>query len=268
LSRTYAEPATGFSYTIRALEVSPRDPDISKDTPWLLQAEASTGTFQFLYNPHHNVFQSFTMTPTDALLSELAWAMMDQQRGARGSAVRFGTILSNLRERYGQFSRIDPAALIAQAQTVISAIARAVSKAIDPAEGGTLFDELPKTEQDAVVARMVTRQVHNAHAVIAEGRFLDYASPHTILGVFDRHPELFFDGKCWDDQFGALSLPTPASIEQAQTELARRYSGLLMDAVWLAVGDPGTIANSSRGRLHRSALALDLIIPEGPDSTE
>ncbi len=54
--------------------VAANDPDLPPKAPWTLKIEdPGTRTFLFLFDPDHPVFRSVTMTPTDAVLSELAF---------------------------------------------------------------------------------------------------------------------------------------------------------------------------------------------------
>ena len=82
------------------------------------------------------------------------------------------------------------------------------------------------------------------------------------MKTFDRFPELFFDGRCWEDSYSSLELPTDASTAQAKEERARYYAGLLMDAAWLAASEPQTLEFAGRDRVLRGALALELLTPD------
>jgi hypothetical protein len=261
LSQEYREASTGQVFKVSAFEVSPTDPDLGdQKRPWRLKADAS-GVFQFLVNPGHSIFQSATLTPLDALLAQLAWAVMDHQRSIKAAA-DFELILANLREAYGAPNKIDPVALSSSAANVLSAIGARVSKGLDASEGAALFSELSEPEQNEIISKMVTRQVSSPKSLIGEGRFLEFASRQTLIKIFGRFPELFFDGRCWEASYSDLDLPTAAATEQAKGERVRYYSGLLLDALWLAECDPSALAEASRPRLLRSALALELLAPD------
>ncbi|WP_147470017.1 ATP-binding protein [Corallococcus sp. AB049A] len=261
LSQEYREPSTGQTFKVSAFEVTSADPDlINPKRPWRLKADPS-GIFLFLVNPAHNVFQSATMTPLDALLTQLAQAVMDHQRSIKAAA-DFDLILANLREAYGSPNRLDPVALSLNAVNILATIGGKVSKGLDASEGSALFNELSESDRSEIIAKMVTRQVNSPKTLIGEGRFLEFASRQTLIKIFGRFPELFFDGRCWDASFSELDLPTTAATEQAKGERVRYYSGLLLDALWLAECDPLSLAEASRPRLLRSALALELLAPD------
>jgi len=261
LSREYREPATGQVFNISAFEATPLDPGLGDPKqPWSLKGSPS-GQFTFLVNSLHTVFESSTLTPLDALLADVAAKIMDQQRSVRGDTP-FATVMANLRELYATPSKLDPDELSVRAGRLLGDIANAVSRRIDEQEGAALFQELSPSEQEDILRSMVTRNVGGAKDLLATGRFLGFAPWQTLTKIFGRHPELFFDGRCWEAEYSSLDLPTVAATEQARAERVRYYSGLLMDLVWLAECDAATLREASRARLLRSALALDLLTPE------
>ena len=75
----------------------------------------------------------------------------------------------------------------------------------------------------------------------------------------EAHPELFFDGRYWDVEYATLDYGRATATEAAQAQILRYYASLLTDAVWLAEQDPTDLAEASRARLLRAALALELL---------
>src|SRR5260370_28576039 len=114
-------------------------------------------------------------------------------------------------------------------------------------------------EKATVLGRMHSVAGGQSGRVIEEGRFLEYAPKETLLGFFERHPEFFFDGRYWDDAYETLDLGDAQATEDARARVVRRYLSLLVDAVWLAEGDPDDLAQAGRARLRRGALALELL---------
>ena len=106
---------------------------------------------------------------------------------------------------------------------------------------------------------MATRAAGNPQGVISEGRFLEYASARVASDFFSNHPELFLNGKCWDDAYATLDYGRPLATEAAQTQVVRYYESLLADAVWLADQDASDLADAHRPQLlscpigHRTA---------------
>lgn len=125
----------------------------------------------------------------------------------------------------------------------------------------TLFNSLTVSDRQAIQLRMATKGASNSAAVIAEGRFLEYATPRVMLNFFESQPELFFDGRCWDDTYGTLDFGNPAATEEAKRQVTQKYSALLADAVWVAEQDAGGVAEHGKARLLRAQLAIELLAP-------
>ena len=260
LSRQYRDDATDQKWDIKAFRAERTDPDLQdRNRPWRLTANAD-GTHQFLLDPSHPIFQSATMTPLDALVSELAWAAMDFQRGTPSNAT-FATVLAGLRDRYAGIHKLDPPSLAGEAGLTLSAIARSVSTAIGGKGGKKLFDELSKDEQTQIQQRMAVRSVKKPQKMIEDGQFLDFAPRKSLIRFVERHPDLFFDGKYWDAGYASLDYGKDAATKEARSGVLRYYTALLSDAVWLAEQDPADLSQATRARILRSALALELLVP-------
>jgi len=264
LGGEYRSDSTNQRWEIRALEVLDSHPSVAATKPWVLRAQPN-GTHEFLVNTRHPVFASATMTPLDALLAELAWSAMDFLRGNPGSA-SFAGVLAELRERYATIHALDPVELGSQARQVLLDIAATLSGNIDAADALALFGELPSADQDAVFQKMATRAAGNPQAVISEGRFLEYSPLHVIGDFVTNHPELFLDGKCWDDAYSTLDYGRPAATQAAQAQVVRYYESLLADAIWLADQDGNDLADAHRPRLLRAQLAIELLAPTVEES--
>jgi len=267
LTREYHDELTRFRWNVQAFDVEASDPDLGDaDRPWRLTTTAS-GLSIFLVNSSHPAFRSSTLTPLDGLLAELAWHAMDFQRGNPGNAT-FADVLASLRERYAVTHKLDPVALSAEAVATLTATARSLANNVDAADSAALFDELSPAEREAVLRRMASRSVGNPQQTISAGRFLEYAPRKTLLTFFERHPELFLDGRYWDTPYASLDYGETGPTEEARSQVVRHYGGLLADAIWLAEQDPGDLADMSRARLVRAALAIELLSPSGVEAQE
>ncbi len=258
LTREYRDDATDQRWNVMAYSVEPDDRALDGGgTPWRL-VRTTAGTYDFLVNVEHSVFGSATMTPLDGLLAELAWSAMDFLRGQRAD-VTFASVLAALRERYARTTQLDPVALSADATATLRSLARGVSENVGSGDAEALYQELSMSEKATVLGRIHSVAGGQAGRVIEEGRFLEYAPKETLLGFFERHPEFFFDGRYWDDAYETLDLGDAQATEDARARVVRRYLSLLVDAVWLAEGDPDDLAQVGRARLLRGALALELL---------
>ena len=79
------------------------------------------------------------------------------------------------------------------------------------------------------------------------------------------HPELFFDGKCWDDAYGTLDYGVASATQEAQARVLKHYEALIADTVWIADQDTVDASETERARLLRAQLAVDLLTPTAPE---
>ena len=77
------------------------------------------------------------------------------------------------------------------------------------------------------------------------------------------HPELYFDGKFWDQPYVGLDYGSPSVNAEARIGVLERYDNYIADAVWLASQTPRDLDRSDRDALIRSTLSLRLIRPDG-----
>jgi hypothetical protein len=257
LTREYRDDSTGLRWEVNALAAGAGDPDLGGDLPWKLRA-TNSGTHQFIVDLRHEVFQSATMTPLDALLAELSWAAMDYSRN-RNPDASFARCLAGLRERYASASKLDTNVMSAEANQALTAIGRALIGQISAEDGAALFAELTTGEQEATLKKMAVRGVSNPQKAIGEGKFLEYAPRKAFLEFFQRHPEFFFDRRYWDTSYSALDFGIASATDEARAQRLRYYLSLLADAAWLADQDQGDLESASRARLLRASLAVELL---------
>lgn len=264
LTRQYLHDASRVTWDVKAYEVQANDPDLEGDSrPWRARSLAQ-GDTEFFINPKHPVFRSATMTPLDALLAELAHRTADFIRNQPGAAT-FAAILGDLRDKYAGPMKLDPITLSNEANLLFRTIALTLPRNIAPDEGAALFADLPSAEQEAIHHRMATRSISNPGKVVADGRFLEQANPRAIIDFVKRHPELFFDGRCWDAVYMELDYHYPAATAEARANVLAYYEGLLLDALWLAEQEATRVASASRERILRAGLAVELLAPVEPD---
>jgi hypothetical protein len=265
LTNEYRDEVGDMRFSVHAFDALAVDPGL-EGLPWASQRLAS-GDWEFLVDTRHQVFRSATMTPLDALLSELAWRVSDFIRGQQ-DAPAYSAVLAGLRARYARLQELDPVTLGSEARQTLGSISHTLVGAVTGEDARSLFDELPMAERDNAQARMAARHVRNPEMVIAEGRFLDFVSSTALRRFFEGHPELFFDGRYWDEAYQDTGFDVPQAAEEARARLVAYYSGLISDAGWLADQDQADLESASRGRLLRASLALDLLEPTSAAAEE
>lgn len=262
LTRKYVHPTYRVEYDVQAFAVDSRDPGLGAGHPWALPlVDVATRTYAFLTDTAHDLYRSTTMTPLDALLTELSHRTMDFLRQTAPD-VTFASILADFRREYCADSRLDAGEIIVEATNTLTQIAVSLQGKIAIGEGTALHDALSAAAREAIGRRMVARGVAAPRDAIASGAFLHYADPQTIRDFFLAHPELFFDGKYWDDPYAALDYGSADVSDEARRVVCARYDGYFADAVWLASQSPMDLERTGREALIRASLSLKLLRPD------
>ncbi len=259
LSRKYVHPTFRVEFEVQAFAAQPDDPGLVTGAPWALRLDdVATRTYAFLVDLRHQMFRSTTMTPLDALLTELTYRTNDFLKG-QAQEVSIAGVLADFRREYCVDSRLDPAEIIAFATAVLDEIARAVPNLIDSGRGARLHAELTESEKRAVAQRMAIRRVASHTEAVADGRFWSYADPSSLRALVLRHPELFLDGKYWEDPYETLDYGESEATHQAKADTLSKYDAYLGDAVWLASQTPADLEAASRDTVIRAACSVRLL---------
>lgn len=261
LSREYRHDGSSMRWDVRAFEVRATDPELGgAGLPWRL-VRRSTGEEELYINGGHAIFRSATLTPLDALLCQLAWSVTDFTR-KQANPPAFAQVLAELRDRYADRLKLDSVALKTSAEGLFAAIARTWARAVDVKDATALFGELDAKTRDDIYTRMAVRGVSSPQEAVAQARFLEYAAPRHVAEFVLIHPELFFDGRCWDVGYSDLEYPVQSATDEARRRVVKRYEALLLDVVWLAEQEAGDLALEPRERVIRASLAIDLLQPD------
>jgi predicted nucleic acid-binding Zn ribbon protein len=262
LTRKYVHPTYRVEYDVQGFVVAPNDPDLGSGHPWTLRlTDVATRTYAFLADTSHDLYRSATMTPLDALLTELSYRTVEFLRDTAPDAT-FASVLADFRREYCVDSRLDAGDIIVQAGNVMTQIAQSLAATLNGANAEALYRELSEPERAYIGRKMIARGVTSPKEPLASGAFLAYAEPQTIRAFVSRHPELFLDGRYWDDAYASLDYGSSEVTEEARELLKARYDGYLADAVWLAGQSPADLERTGRDALIRATLSLKLLLPD------
>ncbi|MCX6842156.1 MAG: ATP-binding protein [candidate division WOR-3 bacterium] len=260
LSGIYQDDLTRFTFDVRAFSVLASDPLITESKgPWTM-TRSTTGLWEFFVDETSSVFRSMTLTPLDALLAEVAWHSTDLDR-AQKAHWTFGAILANLRGKYATSKTLDPGVISAEAHLRLVDIARSAQKPSASDSARRFYDRLTHAEKEAIRLQMASRGGADPKSAIRDGRYLLYASPRVIRDFVLTNPELYFDGKYWDNEYLKLDYDSAPATTAAQKRLLGRYAALLSDLEWLTQQTPDELADSTREELMRAMLAIPLLEP-------
>jgi hypothetical protein len=262
LTRKYVHPTYRVEYDVQGFVVAPNDPELGPGHPWTLKlTDVATRTYAFLVDITHDLYRSATMTPLDALLTELSYRTVEFLRDTAPDAT-LASILADFRREYCVETRLDAGDIIVQAGNVLAQIAQSLPTSLGNGGGEVLYQDLSEPDKAYIGRKMVARGVAAPRDAITSGAFLAYAEPQTIRSFFSRHPELFLDGKYWEDTYATLDYGAADVSEEARGLLRARYDGYLADAVWLAGQSPADLERNGRDALIRATLSLRLLLPD------
>lgn len=262
LTRKYVHPTFRVEYEIQAFAVEPGDPDLPAGQPWIVRLDdTATRTYGFLFDPTHPVFRSTTMTALDALLVDLTHRTIEFLRG-HSAETTVAAVLADFRDEYCVDTRLDAQEIVGLAATLLADLCRAASTLAEAANAGAFYEELSDREREEIARRMAVRGVADPKAMLEDGRFWDYADGSTLRGLFKRHPEIFLDGRYWDDAYASLDYGAEQITLQARDATVARYDAYLGDAIWLANQTPSDLEEASRDEVIRATCSLRLLRPD------
>ena len=261
LSRRYDLPSAGASWSVEAYESASGDPALSDSLAWSLKIyDTATRTYHFIYDVNHEVFKSITLTPQDALMTELAWQATEMLRGGP-SELPLGSLIADFRKSYIASENLDPRQMAGDAGNALVTIANLVIDNCPAEERGDLFNGLTLEEQQEIMRSLAARNIRPDTA-ISDGSFLRYPPFHILPRLLERRPELFFDGKIWEEPYEALDYRDPTLTNAARTDVRERYRSRVADAVWLSQLDGATPGRATREELIRALMSIRLLKPD------
>ncbi|MDJ0836345.1 MAG: ATP-binding protein [Acidobacteriota bacterium] len=257
LSGAYFCDLTRKSIEVSAFHATELDPKLGEagQLPWSLEGAEHNSIF--IVNTTHDIFDSLTMNPLDALITELAKRLYVEDVRDHGKQV-FASILANLRAKYVKVYTLDVQQLQQDAKRLFESLGRHFSSIIEFDEdiGTILFEELLETERDEI-EKAHTKALSSDNINIF---FLEYASPEIMHRFVIGHPEYFMDGTFWPDAYEGLDFRDEQK-SRAQQQVLSKYRNYLDDAYWV-VDTPTKVLEDDRVRLQRAMLSLELLLPE------
>jgi hypothetical protein len=262
LTRKYIHPTYRAEFDIEAFAVEPGDPQLPAGQPWTVRLDnVATRTYAYLVDTSHDVFRSSTMTPLDALLVDLTYRTIEFLRGHSQEATT-ANVLADFRAEYCGDTRLNAQEIIALAGSILNDICHAIVGLAGANSPAAMYDELSEREKEAIARRMAGRGVADPQSVIQDGRYWDYADGNAARRLFGRHPELFLDGKYWEDSYSALDFGAADVTNEAKAAAVARYDAYLGDAIWLAEQTPADLGRASRDEVIRATCSLRLLRPD------
>lgn len=265
LSRVYSHPLLKTEFNVETFAVESADPDLPRGAPWVFKMDdPSTRVHVFLVERNHPIFRSTTMTPLDGLLSELALITREFFKDYRPADAVFSAILAELRATYARESQLDSKEIIARACGTLRDLGTSISARLSTEESRKLFEGLPEEVRSQIRRKAVASGVSNLNAVVDSGEFLAYAEPEGVRKFVRDCPQLFFDGRYWDQPYENLDYGDDAITKEARARIAEHIDGYLADAAWLASHSPADLDKETKDAVIRTVFSLRLLEPDAP----
>lgn len=266
LSKTYNDNISGTRWDVRAFRVRADDPDLKDGAPWaFIMGDISTKTYHFLFDSEHPVFQSVTMGPRDALLTQLSFLIIDQLRD--GGGIDFSRILSSFRKNYCSEDALDLKHLPSDASSVLSDVAHNLASSCPDDEKPSLFNDLSLEEQNRVMRSLASKGIRQPATATSDGSFLPFAPFEILQSILEKRPELCFDGKIWSDPYDSIDFKDPEITQEARESILSYYLSLISDAVWLSRQEFDSLSNTHRTKIIRAIKSIQLLRPDVEIST-
>lgn len=257
LSRDYVDDITAMRFQIEAFDVEDNHPKLNGTyQPWYLERD-SRGTYKFYIERQNSIFCS-NFSILDALISEVAHTIVLLSRDHQSPPL-FSTVLCSLRNKYIQTEELEIDRLTRDASRELSVIAKSLAEKFGDDDNINFFNELSAFEQTSIIGKMAISGIHDSQLIISKGMFLEFATPYTILGFIERHPEVFFDGTFWDAKFSSISYEDIDAKRIAQESILRQFISLVNDVIWLSQQSLSAITDENEGLIIRAKIALEIL---------
>lgn len=263
LSREYVcEEIGGLRFNIEAWSTTMEDECLREGQPWsLFIADVPTRTYSFVFCPENEVFQSETLTPLDALLSELAHLMTDTTR-SDPQAKTYSEILGNMRIKYASSTRLDLRELATDAKDLLRDISSAIASNCPEEERAQLFEDLGESDRQLVMKELAKLNVSNVSNVISDGSFLALLPVSFVAKLIRRYPQHLFDDQFWDSPYAGIDFDDAELNSEARGRLVNRYVRYAEDLVWMIEQDLNPFGSVGRSELLRAAMSMRILSPD------
>lgn len=214
----------------------------------------------FIYDPAHIVLSQYPISPKMLLLQYLAEKVKARDNLPDQISVYADLVASSMPE-----SRIDRQSLQDRAHSLFKTIREKLYVSLRGHEIEVLKCIHESTGE---VEETISNMLGVSHLIVPfqqcsiEGYdALDYVPEKTIIRLFERFPELIFDGKVVKAPYMNIALSDANATLRSRTESKDRLVSFLKDALRLTVNSPFG-QKDMKNELSRAALSIEFLIGE------
>ena len=254
LSKVYRSDVVSKSWEVNTYDVEIDDPKLENDKAWAFEWDQVQGKWCFYYNPNHEIFNSKTLRPSDALLAYLS----DKAVQFAESHQVFTDVFCEFRNRYDP-NKLEGSIIAASATELLDNICKGFSGNTNKEENKSLYEELDDDAKTRIMEKIAKKNKFLDH-VIENGDFLKYCERKTLLEFFEKNIELYFDGKFWTLNYSTLNRGDAGADTLLQRkEILKEYRGLILDVIWLEGEGHYVVEQGSRVRLIKALCSIDIL---------
>lgn len=182
----------------------------------------------------HAMFRGYRVKPEEIVAAETAQFLYDANRRL---VERFAAVhtLANLtwqilERRWGDQLEDSPDRVSDDIRQLFSLI-REKLPTLASTSAADYFDELTEQQKRALVENMLGQgqDIAKLADYKSTGEFLRLVDEETIVDIFRRHPEIFFDGAIWDVGYSGIENLETTIIDEVQARFRATYLNCLED---------------------------------------
>lgn len=214
----------------------------------------------FVYDPKHAVLAQYPLTPKLLLLQYLS-----EKLKVRDNLPDIVSVFSTLVVTSMPEAKIDRQSLQDRAYSLFKTIRE---KLVDALRGHETEVLKCIHESTGEVEETISNMFSVSHFIVPfqmcrkEGYEAIYYVPEkTIIRLFDRFPELIFDGKVVKAPYLNISLGDPNATSRSRSESKERLLAFLKDALRLTVNSPFG-QKDIKNELSRASLSIEFLVGE------
>ena len=239
---TYSSPIDVDTYVTQGPILSPRR---SLSIPIIVFKEERITAF---VDKAHTLFRSYRIRPEQVIASEVALYIhtLNSRLTSKeyfGHHELSGIAWSIIQERWSTQLEDTPERVRADVITFFSNLRERLPELIG--EGvSDFFDDLDDDEKKGVIERMLRQgiDISELGKMKTSGKYTRYLEAPSLVNIFRRGPEFFFDRRFWEDTYSRMDDIPQNIIENAQIRIRTIYLDCLADiARFLEYLDPDPI---------------------------
>lgn len=248
LSRLYRIPSIQGELDIKAWAVPfgsiQSKQENSESSPFWLNSIGG-GRAEIFIDEGHSSLRNSGLEETDLAIAEVAFHL-GTQRSAFTSGHTMSTLIIELREFSFRDLSIDFSTIQESARSLFENIRERLIQNVEenPERAWTILNEAQISELEAIYSG------NGIKLVSTDSRFIEHVPASYVARLFENWPEVFTDGKVFDDIYG------PLVFAETKKQVASKISSLLFDCAYVASTENEVI---STNELKRARLATQIL---------